>query len=531
VQPTDEQRPAVESAERSILVRARPGRGKTAVALMFAREVIRTGKVQSHRQVLFLTFSRNAVYQIDQSIRSGRILDYATRRQVRVATYHSFMWWLIQAFGRYNGLPPNLDWMGETRARLCRERTARLRGAGCSCDQLAKDYGAASYDMFAPLALDLLHRSSTLRELLWRRYPVVVVDEFQDTGDEHWELVKLLSEPGRLMCLADPDQMIFRRSGASDERLQQLLHERKTQEYTFSKCLRTDDHVLLDFAEAILDGIQPDAALCRLYRRRFLSAYPYAKTMGPWLKGIMARFNADFGKRGPRGVHPSIAVAAYSNAWAAKLRRMLMKPTPQGPKVYGCALLEPDRDDALEVLVLALSDWILTGGTASLWDAMQLTVALLPDRAVRRNASLVDLLHSTPSTAEQGTSRQGLAAEIVKLYTNAHEPACSTAGEAVQRALHAVSALREKSAAVQDCIPDEDMTSCKTAIDALLLDAKYVAGQAVLTHLRRRLSDSRVHECIVQRAQPMRGRVSSTLHKLKGKEFDYVCVVTLRAYP
>ena len=37
----------------------------------------------------------------------------------------------------------------------------------------------------------------------------MICDEFQDTGDNQWELILQLSENARLIFLTDPDQMIY----------------------------------------------------------------------------------------------------------------------------------------------------------------------------------------------------------------------------------------------------------------------------------------------------------------------------------
>jgi DNA helicase-2/ATP-dependent DNA helicase PcrA len=53
----------------------------------------------------------------------------------------------------------------------------------------------------------------------------VICDEFQDTGDDQWHLVQRLGQNGRLLLLADPDQMIHDwRADVRPERLEEARH-------------------------------------------------------------------------------------------------------------------------------------------------------------------------------------------------------------------------------------------------------------------------------------------------------------------
>ena len=242
-----EQEIVIDCEDSCFLVTSRPGRGKTSVALWFAENQLKQGKLSTSQKILFLTFSRNAVYQI--STASGYLLDKTIQSRLQIATYHSFMWWLIQTFGRFLGLPQHLDLIWETKARSV------THGSGCEQLKLpfflACQAGGITYDCFAPLTITLL-KSKTVIHGLAGLFPIIVVDEFQDTNDEQWDLIKLLGTHSRIGCFADPDQMIHRFRGASDDRLNQLISEKGAKHYKLQdECLRTDDHELLDFAEAI----------------------------------------------------------------------------------------------------------------------------------------------------------------------------------------------------------------------------------------------------------------------------------------
>ena len=61
----------------------------------------------------------------------------------------------------------------------------------------------------------ILHQDE-IRNRIIKQYPVIVVDEFQDTGKWQWEIIKKLTGPeSRLLCAGDDGQTIFTWAGAS----------------------------------------------------------------------------------------------------------------------------------------------------------------------------------------------------------------------------------------------------------------------------------------------------------------------------
>ena len=71
--------------------------------------------------------------------------------------------------------------------------------------------GTYVFDQLAPVTATLLERSPALRHLYSDRYPLVIVDEFQDTNLDQWRVIQALARGSTIICLADPDQRIYRR--------------------------------------------------------------------------------------------------------------------------------------------------------------------------------------------------------------------------------------------------------------------------------------------------------------------------------
>ena len=58
----------------------------------------------------------------------------------------------------------------------------------------------------------MLKKSSRIRELIALKYPYVILDEFQDTDGDQWDVVAELGKCTTLLALADPEQQIYRLS-------------------------------------------------------------------------------------------------------------------------------------------------------------------------------------------------------------------------------------------------------------------------------------------------------------------------------
>ena len=92
------------------------------------------------------------------------------------------------------------------------ERIERSEFDGDWSEELArraKIEGIFAFEQFAGAMAAIVEGCAAVRSLLGRKYPLIIVDEFQDTDDDQWRIVAALSELTTIFCLADPDQSIF----------------------------------------------------------------------------------------------------------------------------------------------------------------------------------------------------------------------------------------------------------------------------------------------------------------------------------
>jgi len=206
-----------------VLVTGGPGCGKTTIALQKAMKRIDEGLLPGQR-VLFLSFSRAAVARVVQASRMH--MPRKIRESLDVQTFHSFYLMLLRSHGYLLGAPRPLQ-------LLLPQDEPALRGRGVAdevwdgrLEKMFLEEGRIAFNLFAPKALELLRRCADLRRVVAARYPLIVVDEAQDTGISQWQCLATLAEETQLVCLADLDQQIFDFiKDVSPQRLQDIIKE------------------------------------------------------------------------------------------------------------------------------------------------------------------------------------------------------------------------------------------------------------------------------------------------------------------
>ncbi|GAB3259806.1 UvrD-helicase domain-containing protein [Kineosporia babensis] len=243
----DEKRKEILDTAGHLLIEGGPGCGKTTIALLKASKAI--AHLEDEQCVLFLSFSRAAVRQI--SDRMQGLLTSTDRNRLEVRTFHSFFLELVRAHGPLmTGTPSSFivpdrehqlradfdgDWKQETR-------------------RLARVQGRYVFDRLAETAAAVLATHRAVREIYSDTYPLIIVDEFQDTNNDQWEAVRALSETSTIICLADGDQRIYDFiDGVDEARIDQAVEHLKPTSFDLSKDNhRSPTSGLLDYANAVL---------------------------------------------------------------------------------------------------------------------------------------------------------------------------------------------------------------------------------------------------------------------------------------
>lgn len=246
------QREAVQAVEGPVLVLAGPGSGKTRVLTHRVAYLVRECQVPA-RQIMAVTFTNKAAREMKERLFQllGELF-----RQLTIGTFHAICARILRQEAEAAGISPqyviydsadqlslvrqavkalNLDDKlyrpqamharisqaknelqdpAEMPARNYRDEVARRVYERYQA--LLSENSALDFDDLLMRTVLLLRENSEVQAKYQRRYPFILVDEWQDTNMAQYELVRLLAGArANLFVVGDEDQSIYGWRGAN----------------------------------------------------------------------------------------------------------------------------------------------------------------------------------------------------------------------------------------------------------------------------------------------------------------------------
>jgi superfamily I DNA/RNA helicase len=248
----DKQAEAVHQLNGPVLILAGAGSGKTRVIIYRIAHLLTKGVAQS--EILAVTFTNKAAREMAQRIRS---LVPRKLARLTISTFHSLGAKILREKTAILGYRPNISiYDAQDQASLVKETGRELGLKGEALDvaeavrviSLIKNgrtewstenrhfrklfdeyqrnlklYNAVDFDDLIVLPVKLLSESAETRAEYTSRFHFVLVDEFQDTSSNQYDMMRLLVGEEKNVCVVgDDDQSIYSWRGASFENIRRF---------------------------------------------------------------------------------------------------------------------------------------------------------------------------------------------------------------------------------------------------------------------------------------------------------------------
>jgi DNA helicase-2/ATP-dependent DNA helicase PcrA len=513
-----DQRRQLLATDGHIVVRGSAGSGKTTIALAKACADLIAGRLPDQSKALFLSFARATVARVAEQATAS--IPRAQMSRIEINTYHGFAWTALKSHAYLLCARQGVSLLlpAQARSRLAGldgdERLARQR-------QLFDEEGLIAFDLFPPLLTELFRRVPTLAEAYGRAYPLIIVDEFQDTNAEEWAMIAQLGHHSRLIALGDPKQRIYDFKGADPRRFGEFIAQFRPTEFDFvGENRRSAGTDILEFADAMIEGVfRPNAYAgvsiarysgqsLRPLKQEVLRSIGRLRRVPDWSLAILVPANNlavhvfDYMARADHGLpgYPiEILVSAEGPMLAGALIALMLEPKTSTVHLGGLLL------DGLAEFELGRSE------TAS-------NVAI--DRASR----LRSIGQMVRRRGDQGFGRRGIGPDVLQLIRVVEELALTGDPMTDWRAVRAAFAASPRAQLQAVAKEARHMRLLRRGAQIESRFAEAWRNHGAYRNARAMLSAAAVEDQFAATTRPHRGVTVMTIHRAKGKEFDEVIV-------
>ena len=250
---------AVRYLDGPLLVLAGAGSGKTSVITQKIAHLVKSG-LYAINEIAAITFTNKAAREMRE--RASKLLGEGGSEGLTVSTFHAMGMRFLETEHAQVGLRRGFSILGEDDSRalikdlapkgvsndvldrwrqiigraknqglnpqqaLAASQTPREREAAelyASYAQRLTAFNAVDFDDLIALPVRVLETDADIRAKWQRKFRYLLVDEYQDTNDAQYRLLRLLAgDRGTFTAVGDDDQSIYAWRGANPENLAQL---------------------------------------------------------------------------------------------------------------------------------------------------------------------------------------------------------------------------------------------------------------------------------------------------------------------
>jgi DNA helicase II / ATP-dependent DNA helicase PcrA len=556
-QLTDAQRAAVDWVDGPLFVLAGPGSGKTRVLTTRVAKLLAETPEKSFR-VMALTFTNIAADEM-----AARIEAFVPDQQNRatIGTFHSFCMQMLQQHGSHIGINPNfavyslesdradllrgairengfdsdderyLGTIDKLKARLIQPEgsASRFRDAhmGARIERVYSAYDAAlsranalDFGSLIAQAYRLISTYPGVAIHYRRTYAYWMFDEFQDTTDGQYRLIKALAGESfrNIVAVADDDQIIYQWNGASFQQIQRFRADFEPTEIQLPTNYRCPPSIVAAANQLVVNNVQRTASKKPLQAGKTTLVYPdgehirvmrYSSEEAEATAIAAGIADIDQSKRG------EVAVLARTRALLERMQNTLRDANVS-------AAIAQRRDDFRSPQFL----WLAA--------ALRLAARPLDRRALDALTGTFNRWFGTDIwsdniAAAADISSRSMLSEWANAVTMASDDRISTLAAIAAGLAAQPSTFRTAIASALAIFPqnDADVTSDLEEDLAAWNSLVRSIGQAIG---RDASLDQFLQELALRSKEPPVGPNTVTLmtiHSAKGKEFDHVYVIGL----
>ena len=284
-----------------VIVEAPAGYGKTTTMISRIAYLYASGLIPNPKKVLGLTFSVNAALKIKRDVAEklpGLIgvsnNPAAINDKITVTNYHGFCKSVLKKYGYLitpqlrkdvnlfkaigeevvSDYPELIKLLSPEEMRCLQETDVTIKHGEMPTDEIIRNYNNLIVEKLLPLnfithnaiilmVIEIFSQYLQVKMFYQNFYPLIIVDEFQDTNCIAWALLKsLICERSQLLFLGDPLQRIYGFIGALPNIMKVAADEYDMEQISLNRNYRfrsNPDMLLLD------QNIRENAAHCFQY--------------------------------------------------------------------------------------------------------------------------------------------------------------------------------------------------------------------------------------------------------------------------
>ena len=250
---------AIFSESSRLIVEAPAGSGKTKILISKIAYNIATNQIPLHKKILALTFSVNAAYKVKKDV-ANNIPELTENfnsnpsllnNLITVTNFHGFSRRVLKKYGRLLNVTlknidslegvsdssmdelnrlnlglsePDMQWITDFNSAIVSNRINFRRNHEIILkylsyvDEFFLPQNKIPFNGYLVYLLELFKIQPQLKSFYNLLYPIIIVDEFQDTNSLAWEIIKnLVTDKSKLWLFGDSLQRIYGFIGAIED--------------------------------------------------------------------------------------------------------------------------------------------------------------------------------------------------------------------------------------------------------------------------------------------------------------------------